>query len=51
LLVRVGEGLTDGGADRPFRVAFVLLAAILLVPAIEGLLLARTAGDAVTGRA
>jgi EmrB/QacA subfamily drug resistance transporter len=50
LLVRFGEGLTDGGADRPFRVAFVLLAAILLVPAIEGLLLARTAGDAVTGR-
>jgi MFS family permease len=51
LLVRVGEGLTDGGADRPFRVAFVLLAVLLLVPAIEGLLLARTAGDEVTGRA
>ncbi|MCU1628506.1 MAG: major facilitator superfamily 1 [Pseudonocardia sp.] len=51
LLVRVGEGLTDGSADRPFRVAFVLLAVLLLVPAIEGLLLARTAGDEVTGRA
>ncbi|MFC4946276.1 MFS transporter [Pseudonocardia sp. GCM10023141] len=39
-----------GGADQPFRVAFVLLAVILLVPAIEGLLLSRTAGDKVAGR-
>jgi EmrB/QacA subfamily drug resistance transporter len=44
-----GAGL-GGGADEPFRVAFVLLAAILVVPAIEAGLLPRTAGAAVTGR-
>jgi EmrB/QacA subfamily drug resistance transporter len=52
LLVRLGSAVgpvSDG--DGPFRVAFVLLAVLLLVPALEGVLLARTAGDAVTGRA
>ena len=55
LLVRVGgpaaeaTGLGDG-ADEAFRVAFVSLAALLAVPAIEALRLSRTAGGAVTGR-
>ncbi len=44
-----GAGL-GGGADEPFRVAFVVLAAILVVPAIEAVLLPRAAGAAVTGR-
>jgi EmrB/QacA subfamily drug resistance transporter len=56
LLVRLGEpvgraiGLGDG-ADQSFRVAFVLLAVLLVVPMVEGLLLDRGAGNAVTGRA
>ncbi|NMH77222.1 MFS transporter [Pseudonocardia xinjiangensis] len=52
LLVRLGEavGVIHGVAG-PFRVAFVLLAVVLLVPAVEGLRLARSAGDVVTGRA
>jgi MFS family permease len=55
LLVRVGgpvagaTGLGDG-ADAAFRVAFVFLAVLLAVPAIEALRLSRTAGSAVTGR-
>jgi EmrB/QacA subfamily drug resistance transporter len=55
LLVRVGgpvadtTGLDDGAAGG-FRVAFVLLAVLLIVPAIEALRLPRTAGSAVTGR-
>ncbi|GAA1256621.1 MFS transporter [Pseudonocardia aurantiaca] len=52
LLVRLGAAIgpvPDG--DGPFRVAFVLLAVLLVVPAIEGVLMARAAGDAVTGRA
>ena len=55
LLVRIGGpvartiGLSDGG-DEAFRVAFVLLAALLIVPAVEALRLSRTAGSAVTGR-
>jgi EmrB/QacA subfamily drug resistance transporter len=55
LLVRLGGpvgqviGLGDG-ADQAFRVAFVLLAVLLLAPFIEGLLLDTTAGNAVTGR-
>jgi EmrB/QacA subfamily drug resistance transporter len=44
-----GAGL-GAGADEPFRVAFVVLAAILVVPAIEAVLLPRAAGAAVTGR-
>jgi MFS family permease len=55
LLVRLGGPVADAtglgsGADEPFRVAFVLLAALLLVPAIEAVRLPRTAGSAVTGR-
>jgi len=56
LLVRLGEpiggaiGLGDG-ADQAFRVAFVLLAVLLVLPMVEGLLLDRAAGNAVTGRA
>jgi EmrB/QacA subfamily drug resistance transporter len=55
LLVRLGDPVADrlglhSGADTPFRVAFVALAVILVVPAIEGLLLPRAAGNAVTGR-
>ena len=54
LFVRLGEPLGSAvglgaGAAQPFRVAFVLLALVLLVPLVEALLLDRTAGDAVTG--
>jgi EmrB/QacA subfamily drug resistance transporter len=56
LLVSLGGSLAGDlglgtGADEPFRVAFVVLAVILALPAIEGLMLPRTAGDTVTGRA
>ena len=48
----VAEAAGRGGRRRRgFRVAFVLLAVVLVVPAIEALRLARTAGSAVTGRA
>jgi EmrB/QacA subfamily drug resistance transporter len=55
LLVRLGAPVSHaiglgGGADQPFRVAFVLLAVLLVVPLIEGLLLDAAAGNAVTGR-
>jgi len=56
LLVRLGDplaadlGLGSGG-DAPFRVAFVLLALLLAVPAVEAFTLPRTAGNVVTGRA
>jgi len=55
LLVRLGEAVAPqvglgSGADQPFRVAFVALAAILVLPAVEGLMLHPTAGDALTGR-
>ena len=52
LLVRVGEplsgslGLGSGPAE-PFRVAFVMLAVILVGPAIEALRLPRSAGNEV----
>jgi len=55
LLVRLGGplgnaiGLGDGAAA-PFRIAFALLALLLAFPAIEALLLSRTAGRQVTGR-
>ena len=52
LLVRLGAAVgpaPDG--DGPFRVAFVLLAVLLVGPAVEAVLMARTAGDTVTGRA
>lgn len=51
LLVRLGEVVGPADAVRPFRLAFVLLAVLLLAPAVEGLALSRRAGDAVTGRA
>jgi EmrB/QacA subfamily drug resistance transporter len=51
LLVRLGEAVpVASGAAGPYRVALVLLAAALAVPAGAALLLAPTAGDAVTGR-
>jgi EmrB/QacA subfamily drug resistance transporter len=55
LLVRVGEPLggalgLGGGAGEPFRLAFLLLAVILIGPAAEALALPRTAGNTVTGR-
>jgi hypothetical protein len=56
LFVRLGgplastAGLGTGGGQ-PFRVAFVLLGLVLLVPLVEALHLERTAGDAVTGHA
>lgn len=55
LLVRLGDpvgaalGLADDPAT-PYRVAFVLLGVILLVPLVEALLLPPTAGRSVTGR-
>jgi EmrB/QacA subfamily drug resistance transporter len=56
LLVRLGDPVAGAiglgsGADAPFRVAFVLLAVILIGPLIDGLLLSRSAGNTVTGRA
>jgi MFS family permease len=51
LLVRLGAGgWPAGGADGPFRVAFVLLAVLLLGPVAVALRMSRRAGDAVTGR-
>jgi EmrB/QacA subfamily drug resistance transporter len=55
LLVRLGDPVADAtglgnGADEPFRVAFVLLAGLLVLPAVETLRLPRTAASAVTGR-
>jgi EmrB/QacA subfamily drug resistance transporter len=54
LLVRLSGHLFTGqhhDAAGPFRVAFVLLAVLLVLPLIEALWLPRTAGDAITGRA
>ena len=55
LLVRLGDpvGQALGLADdpgTPYRVAFVLLGAILLVPFVEAVLMPASAGGAVTGR-
>ncbi len=50
LFVRLGE-LVAPTADGPYRVAFLLLAALLLIPAVQSWRLPRTAGDHVTGRA
>jgi EmrB/QacA subfamily drug resistance transporter len=54
LFVRLGEAL--GAAvglgttpDAAFRIAFILLAVLLLAPLVEAALLERTAGDTVTG--
>jgi EmrB/QacA subfamily drug resistance transporter len=56
LLVRLGGPVASGtglghSAAAPFRIAFALLAVLLLLPLVEAVLLPRTAGDAVTGRA
>jgi EmrB/QacA subfamily drug resistance transporter len=51
LLVRLGGALgLDASAGTPFRLAFLLLAAIFVVPAVEAFLLPRDAGAVVTGR-
>jgi len=52
LLVRLGD-LADPGAEagRPYRFAFVALAVLLIVPAIEAFRLPRAAGNVVAGRA
>jgi EmrB/QacA subfamily drug resistance transporter len=55
LLVRLGGPVADSaglgsGPDEPFRVAFLLLAVLLVLPAVETLRLPRTAASAVTGR-
>lgn len=49
LLVRLGVGVGENGEDA-YRLAFVLLAVLLLVPAVEAVLLPRTAGNVVAGR-
>ena len=55
LLLRLGDpvaaalGLPDS-ADAPFRIAFVLLALLMLVPGVEALLMPRSIGSEVTGR-
>jgi Na+/melibiose symporter-like transporter len=50
LLVRSGEQLIADGPEGPYRLAFAVLAAMLLVPVIEALRLPRSAGSTVTGR-
>jgi hypothetical protein len=55
LLVRLGGPVADaagegGATGAPFRVAFLLLAVLLLLPLVEALRLPRTAGAALTGR-
>jgi hypothetical protein len=55
LLLRLGEPVAAGlglgeGANGPYRVAYVLLAVLLLVPIAEVAFLPRSAGAAVTGR-
>jgi len=56
LLVRLGDpvgealGMTDTPGT-PYRVAFVLLAVIMVAPLIEALTMPSSAGGAVTGRA
>jgi EmrB/QacA subfamily drug resistance transporter len=52
LLVRLGDRLeVSGDPAGPFRAAFVMLAVLLVVAAVDALTLPRTAGDAITGRA
>jgi MFS family permease len=56
LLVRLGGSVGNGsvlgeGTAAPFRFAFGALAVLLALPLVEAVLLPRTAGDAVTGRA
>ncbi|MFI5890384.1 MFS transporter [Actinoplanes sp. NPDC051513] len=49
LLVRLGAGVGADG-DGAYRFAFVLLAVVLLIPALEAFMLPRTAGNVVAGR-
>ena len=52
LFVRLGEAVPVAAAPAgPYRVALLLLAAVLVAPAVSALLLAEGAGDNVTGRA
>jgi EmrB/QacA subfamily drug resistance transporter len=56
LLLRLGDPVAAAlgwakGSDTPYRIAFVLLAALLVMPTIEALRLSRSAGSQVTGRA
>jgi MFS family permease len=51
LLVRVGGGVGVHGGDAAYRFAFVVLAVLLVVPAVEAFLLPRSAGNVVAGRA
>jgi len=50
LLVRLGAGVGAGGIAA-YRFAFVVLAVVLVVPAIEAFRLPRSAGNVVAGRA
>jgi len=55
LLLRLGEPVVGGlglpdDATSPYRVAFVLLAVLLLLPIVQVAFLPRSAGAAVTGR-
>ena len=50
LLVRLGAGVGADGAAA-YRFAFVVLALLLAVPAVEAFLLPRSAGNVVAGRA
>jgi EmrB/QacA subfamily drug resistance transporter len=50
LLVRLGEQVTPGAGD-PYRLAFGVLAVLLVLPAVEAALLPRSAGNVVAGRA
>ncbi|WP_157437651.1 MFS transporter [Actinoplanes subtropicus] len=50
LLVRLGAGVGAAGMAA-YRFAFVVLAVLLAVPALEAFLLPRTAGNVVAGRA
>jgi EmrB/QacA subfamily drug resistance transporter len=54
LLLRLGDPVSamlglPGGPETPYRVAFVLLAVLMLVPLIDALLLPGSAGSQVTG--
>jgi EmrB/QacA subfamily drug resistance transporter len=55
LLLRLGDPLSAAlhlppGSDTPFRVAFVLLAILMLAPTVEALMLHPSAGSQVTGK-
>jgi MFS family permease len=50
LLVRLGGAVGPASPGTPYRLAFLVLAAIFVVPAVEAFLLPRSAGAVVTGR-